>query len=73
MNTLDNKLQDFLSLMCARLDIVAEKTKVNEFSGNRINSIKSIMLQILQNDGLTKTYKKITCLEMLIAIEELSK
>jgi hypothetical protein len=62
----------FLDSMNDRLDIIAKRTKVNEFSGNNINSIKSIMLQLVQSDALTKVNKKIICLDILIAVEELT-
>lgn len=73
MNTLNSNLEEFYDLMCIRLNKIADKTKVNEFSGKSIISIKSIMLQILQNSYLDKTRKKTVCLDILIAIEEINK
>lgn len=66
-------MYEFLDGIFKRIDIVAERTKTNEFSGKDFNSVKSIMLQIAQNDSLTKVNKKITCLDIMIAIEEMNK
>ncbi len=63
-------MDEFLESINNRLDILAEKTKVNEFSGKDINSVKSIMLQITQMKGITGVNRKAVCLDILAQLEE---
>lgn len=66
-------MDSFLDAIGHRLDRIARKVKVNEFSGKNINSIKSIILQIAQSDTLTLTNKKIICIDILVAVEEFNR
>lgn len=66
-------METFLESIYNRLTVIGETTKVNEFSGKNINSIKSIILQITQNNLLSDNNKKLICLDILSAVEELNK
>ena len=73
MNTLNKKAQAFVLVMNDRLDVISEKTRVNEFSGNNIMAVKSIIIQLMQADAMTLTNRKLICLDILIAVEGVAK
>lgn len=53
-----------------RLNILKEKTRINEFSGKPFNSMKSIIIQIEQTELLTPKSKVEIILDILNKIEE---
>ena len=68
-----HRMDRFLDAINIRFDFIKDKIKVNEFSGKDINSLRSIVLQIAQNDLLTLLQKKCICIDILVALEEVTK